>query len=166
MLVAILKLLKSLSEILCNRNIAETRKVTETICLLGSIVVRASDSRSGGCGFKPHPGQYFWLVVNCATIKTYTHSAISKCKNTCLLSKQHQLKLETEEKSKYKKKKYLKHLCNRHNLPQTIVYLITSLGAGTIIYNDQTVRDVISDVDVYSAPCRFLVITEKILIVS
>ena len=68
-------------------------------CLLGSVVVRAFASRSGGCGFKPHPGQYFWLVVNCATIKTYTHSAISKCKNTCLLSKQQQLKLEKDEKS-------------------------------------------------------------------
>ena len=61
---------------------------------------------------------------------------------------------------------YLKHLCNRHNLPQTIVYLITSLGAGTIIYDYQTVRYVISDVDVYSAPCRYLMITKKLLIVS
>ena len=39
--------------------------------------------------------------------------------------------------------------------------LITSLGAGTIIYNYQTVRYVISDVDVYLAPCRFLTITKN-----
>ena len=43
-------------------------------------------------------------------------------------------------------------LDHRHNPPQTIVCMITSLGAGTIIYDYQTVRYVISDVAVYSAP--------------
>lgn len=51
------------------------------ICPIGSVVVRACDSESEGLGFKSHPGQYFWLVVHYATVRTHTRQN-SNCKNS------------------------------------------------------------------------------------
>ena len=49
----------------------------------------------------------------------------------------------------------MKHLRNPQDLLMRIVCLLTSLGAGSGMYYDQAVRYVKSNVDVYSAPCRF-----------